>query len=523
MLSDSGRNLSEEMLRLEIALMKEARACIEELNFDDDDEFKHETPPDTEFEYRNDEDVREMMDLGERLANTPWGENAYSNRMYYIAGIGHQVAVKPLFEDQPISPRKMQAMQRFLQTFMTENQWSLRQAEVAKRNDIYGESIDILLFDNDGMVRTQFGESEDLVEDPESEFNGIINNKDEERKPYRDEFGVRRTNDLRYQKTQYYLGEEWHSDLSRVVRAGVIDEESLRNTRETAILMRTRNLLNVDNRGRTLFFPIRSELVYAKRILANVMRVSSFQAAFGAIRTLVGGTGSDQMKMWQQQQENVSAGSNNDLMNVPAPGVITKTANVNYEFPDTGKGLINHMEILTGLLRVCSTGIKMPEFMLTSNVSEANFSSTLVSEGPFHKGMQFEQHQMVEEDKRILHAALIWAAKSRKFGFLLSDVQKIRLEIKGPRVQTRNRKEDFEVNNKLNDKGLLSNKTLTTSENHDFDSEQAQRQTEQGSEIPLPIGSEIAIKASQPGPVEGGKADPMKEPGVSKGVPKTAE
>ena len=64
MLSDNGRNLSEEMLRFEIALMKEARACIEELNFDDNGEFENEVPPDTEFEYRNDEDVQEMMDLG---------------------------------------------------------------------------------------------------------------------------------------------------------------------------------------------------------------------------------------------------------------------------------------------------------------------------------------------------------------------------------------------------------------------------------------------------------------------------
>jgi hypothetical protein len=94
------------------------------------------------------------------------------------------------------------------------------------------------------------------------------------------------------------------------------------------------------------------------------------------------------------------------------------------------------------------------------------------------------------------------------------------LEVDPPRVQTRNRKEDFDIAAELHDKGLLSDKTLLSSEQYDSDSEYAQRAMEIGREQPLPIGSSLHGKAGgEPGPMKSSDADPMKEPGVSKGNP----
>jgi hypothetical protein len=45
-----------------------------------------------------------------------------------------------------------------------------------------------------------------------------------------------------------------------------------------------------------LYWPVREELIFAKKLLANLMRTSSFQAAFGAIRTIMGNPSVDAVK-----------------------------------------------------------------------------------------------------------------------------------------------------------------------------------------------------------------------------------
>ena len=172
------------------------------------------------------------------------------------------------------------------------------------------------------------------------------------------------------------------------------------------------------------------------------------------------------------------------------------------------------------LLRACASGMKLPEFMLTANVSEGNFASTLVSEGPFHKGMRFEQYRMVDEDQRVIRQALLYAAASEAHDMTIQDVENTVVYIKPPRVQTRNRQEDFDVNKDLYDRGELSGKTLLAEEGKERESEQAQRALELKAELELPKGSSLAGKAgSEPGPIEGSKADSMKEKGVMKKDP----
>jgi hypothetical protein len=192
---------------------------------------------------------------------------------------------------------------------------------------------------------------------------------------------------------------------------------------------------------------------------------------------------------------------------------------VKYEFPETGAGNSNQIEVLVALLRACAAGMKLPEFMLTANVSEGNFASTLVSEGPFFKAMKYEQHKMVNEDEEILMQALRYAASKGVEGITENDIDDIFLHIQPPEVQTRNRAEEFSFKQELWDRGELSGKTWLASEKLDRESEQAQRQSELKNELELPKGSSLATTAALPGPTTKKKTDPMKEKGVSKGNP----
>jgi hypothetical protein len=135
--------------------------------------------------------------------------------------------------------------------------------------------------------------------------------------------------------------------------------------------------------------------------------------------------------------------------------------------------------------------------------------------------MRFEQALMVSEDERILLQALKYAASRGVMDLTETDVDAVRMHIKPPRVQTRNRKEDFEVNQVLWEAGKLSSKDWLASEGYEHDSQQAQIQMELAKELPLPLGSPHAATANaDPGPKPKKKADPTKEKGVSKGFPK---
>ena len=161
-------------------------------------------------------------------------------------------------------------------------------------------------------------------------------------------------------------------------------------------------------------------------------------------------------------------------------------ATIKYEFPETGAGQSNHIEVLVQLLRACASGMMLPEFMLTANVSEGNFASTLVSEGPFHKGMKYEQSLMVSEDLRIIWQALRRAPDPR-LDITLADLEQVTIEAKPPRVQTRNRKEDFEIGMDLWKNGRISGKTLNKQEGYEYEEEQSQIAIERPAELPPPL------------------------------------
>lgn len=476
--------------------------------------------------FENIQDVREAIVLGDQLGRMPWGTNAKDNRSYYIADTGHSVTVKPKDENQPNS-ESVRKVEAFLEIWMAENQWQNRQSEVSQRCDRHGEVFDLLSYDDDGMIRVYFGEPQDLDDDPKSNFV----DPDDATKEYFDSLGVRKTNDVRAKPVAYFLKDVWYPDLrfvTKMTKDGGLanfrgDNIPLMEESQDRILVqhRKRNVLSADPRGLTLYWPVREELIFAKKLLANLMRTSSFQAAFGAIRTIMGNPSSDAVKSYlNTQQTGGGSSGQSETFDMPSTAVVTVPSQIKYEFPETGAGNSNHIETLVSLLRACAAGMKLPEFMLTANVSEGNFASTLVSEGPFHKSMRYEQSLMVQEDLRILKQALWYAAESGEHDLTTADVMQVVLEIKPPRVQTRNRQEDHEVMKDWWDRGAVATKTALAPEGLEAVAENAQRKLELANELPLPAGSPQAPQnLGTPGPTAGNKADPMKEKGVSKKDP----
>ena len=521
---------------LDVSLARVAREVVEELSyyacrssptsatsgFNDDQDV-----PSGEIPYETIDDINRNILLGDDLGRTPWGTNAKDNRAYYIADVGHEIVVKPKDDGTSTSSASKEAVTRvkeFIDLWCEVNGWKLRQAEVQQRLDRHGEVFDILDYDPDGMVRVYFGEPVDISEDPDSPYQDLESNL-----PFQDILGVRRTNDVRYLPVAYFLDGNWYPELAvttkptgeRVIPPGV-PEAALQGPAQLVLQHRKRNVLKNDPRGLTLFWPVRDELIWSKRLLANMMRVSGFQTAFGAIRYIDKAHGTDAVQQYLRSIQGGAAGAGeHEMFNMPAAGVVSVPSSVKYEFPETGLSQEHHILVLVQLLRACAAGMKLPEFMLSANVSEGNFASTLVSEGPFHKAMRWEQSQMVSEDKRILLQALRHAAESGQFDLTPADIDRTMIELKPPRVQTRNRKEDFDVNHKLWESHGLSMKTLLSSEGHEYESEHAQTCAEVEERCIRKDSGMIPETPVEPNErdLAGNNSDPTAEPGVSGGEP----
>lgn len=520
---ETGESIRAVQTRMSIATERLANSILEELEYgeggilDDRDSPSSEDP----FLEATLDDIHSYCGIGEDRSRTPWGCNAMENRGYYTVDTGHTYVVKPRDENADPSNESVRRVEDFIELWTNENDWHNRQEEVSHRLDQHGEVFDLMRYDTDGMLRLGFVEPTDLENDPKS----IYQQYDDSDREYVDILGIRRTNDIFFEPHSYFVDglQEgiWLGDFRYFMKQARAERQMVPNFRRITASMRSlifyrrRNVTSVQPRGLTFFWPVRDELRWSKLLLGNLMRISAFQSAIGALRTINDTVSSDAVRQYLASAQDGTKNSPSETMDSPAPMVVTKPASIKWEFPDTGLGNSNHIEVLIQLLRAASSGMRLPEFMLTANVSEGNFASTLVSEGPYHKAIRRAQQQMIREDLQVMDAALRYAAESGSFDLTMADIEAVRVEAKPPRVQTRNRQEDFEINQKLWEDGLLSGKDLLASEGYEYRPQHAQIQLERNEELAPPA----AVKTGTPGPNPDMAADPMREPGVMRGDP----
>lgn len=519
----TGEPIAAVQARMGIAMERLANSILEELEFGDSGTLDDRDSPGSEdpFLEATLDDIHSYCGIGEDRSRTPWGCNAMENRGYYTVDTGHTYVVKPRDENADPDSQSVRRVEDFIELWMTENDWANRQQEVCHRLDQHGEVFDLMRYDTDGMLRLAYVEPTDLENDPKSPFQQY----DDSDRPFIDLLGVRRTNDIFFEPQAFFVdGLQdgiWLGDFRYHMKQARSEGEMVPYFRQftpslrSLVFYRRRNVISKAPRGLTFYWPVRDELRWSKLLLGNLMRISAFQSAIGALRTINDTVSSDAVRQYLASAQDGTKASPAESMDSPAPMVVTKPSSIKWEFPDTGLGNSNHIEVLVQLLRAASSGMRLPEFMLTANVSEGNFASTLVSEGPFHKAIRRNQQVLINEDRQIMEAALRYAAESGNFGLTMADIDAVKVEAKPPRVQTRNRQEDFEINQKLWENGLLSGKDLLASEGYEYRPQHAQIQLERNEELP----PSIASPSAKTGPTPGMSADALREPGVMSGDP----
>jgi len=128
------------------------------------------------------------------------------------------------------------------------------------------------------------------------------------------------------------------------------------------------------------------------------------------------------------------------------------------------------------IMRAVGTRWNMPEYMISGDASNANYSSTLIAESPFVKAREADQRFFSSRFRRIFRKVLAIAAQSGRFAqFGIEDVDAllalVELQIVPPTVATRDELATAQATAVYKQLGILSNRTIAAKAGEDYETE----------------------------------------------------
>jgi len=154
------------------------------------------------------------------------------------------------------------------------------------------------------------------------------------------------------------------------------------------------------------------------------------------------------------------------------PGTILDAlGGTDYEFPASGIDASRFVTVLQAELRAIASRLVMPEFMLTSDASNANYASTIVSEGPAMKMFERLQYDMAIEDLEVMWRVVAGAIRAGRLPAEAANA--VDLRAIPPTLAVRDRLRDAQADRILMECGAMSVKTMAM--RHGLDPERESR------------------------------------------------
>lgn len=383
------------------------------------------------------------------------------NRISYIVGTGHVYSVEPKDKDDDLDEAAKASVMAVIDEWVKANKWHGRQEEIQRRNDRDGETflrkfivpVESKPMPKDGvhekprrMLKVRFIEPGQVYTPPERANDKAA------------DFGIRTEPD----DVETILG--YFVDGQEIPAADVQH--------------RKRNVDGNAKRGLPILYQSRRNLPRAENVVRNAAATVEIQAAVGMVRKHAAAT--------QDAVQSFVTGKRDAFLQQRTPAGTTKTQNfqkfapgtildvpgtTEYEFPAMGLDPSKPSGTVQMILRAVASRSCMPEFMVSADASNANYSSTLVAEGPAVKMFQREQWRMIEEDLELIDEVLRIAVED---GVLeQSLVDRVTICAEPPNVISRDELQGAQKNQILYMNGIKSPQTWSLEENLDYEQEQA--------------------------------------------------
>lgn len=302
-------------------------------------------------------------------AFNPFAQNIVSTRSNYSIGVGLVYTAEEI-PNGGAQPGDAAAVQAVLDEFCDDNDWPEREQEASDRCDRDGEAFLRFFPQFDGRVLVRDIEPEQVrsplgdTADPAQSF-GVETDPEDVESIYA--YHVRP--DPRYPTTERIEADE--------------------------ILHLKANSHRNAKRGMPLLFPVRRNLERVDKLLRNMSHVAQIQAAIAAIRTHT-----NQPATAVQDFANAAASytptnpytGRSENVTQYAPGSILDIPGTQkMEFPATSINAASFVGVIQAELRAIGARCTMPEYMVSGDASNANYSSTMVAESPVVRS--FERRQ----------------------------------------------------------------------------------------------------------------------------------
>jgi hypothetical protein len=307
--------------------------------------------------YMNEGQLKLLRDHSRRLcALNEFALNAMGNRVGYVCGrgYGYKLARKTRHgEPPPQGPDPLVAQgQAVLDEFLARTRWGEREQETVYRCDEDGETFIRLFHVGDGRTEARYVEPEHVRghgnPDPRASFGIVTEHDDVE-------------NVLAYMIAEdpYLSLETTEVDADDVVHFKL-------NTRGSA------------KRGLPTFHPVRKNLQRAETLLRNMSILAQVQATFALIRKhkQYGRSAIDAFRQGQQDDtyQRPISGKTQPYQQLPPGAIIDTNEFTDYELPSANVNASGLVGILQAELRAVAARLIMPEWMLSVDASNNNFS-----------------------------------------------------------------------------------------------------------------------------------------------------
>lgn len=308
------------------------------------------------------------------VASNPHAANIIRLLEMYVVGPGLKLTATSQDNRSTSDEKQVLAQaERAWQTFLTQNQRHFSIRELARRTWRDGEAFLRLYIAADGSPTVRFIDPE-LIATPngESGSDGLITAATDEERV------------LAYQRldpSTGQLAEVIPADEILHLRVGVDSNEA---------------------RGVSILAPILDRLVAFDQWLETEVQARKLQASIVLWRKVAGGPQQVRAAVDAAMDQAAAAGGPIPSRERYRPGsIVTTSQGTDLQFLQPSTNFGDAMPLGRLLLLTVAAGAGLPEFMLSSDAANSNFSSTMVAEGPAVKLFESEQHFFAQHIERL--------------------------------------------------------------------------------------------------------------------------
>lgn len=246
---------------------------------------------------------------------------------------------------------------------------------------------------------------------------------------------------------------------------------------------------NVDRgvkRGLSDFFANGINIERSGKLLGNTLQGAAIQATIAYIKEHPSGTNSDAIVSARNARADSTTtfsrptgGTRQVRQEKFFPGRVIDTVGTKYHAGPMGQSSApTYIDVMQAGLRVVGARWSMPEYMVSGDASNANYSSTLQAGGPFDKASQRRQGFYKRHFEEVCWKMLAVYCRGGRFrDFGIDSIHRLKrlvqIKIEAPAVAVQDREAEERIRQIRHDAGILSKKTWAAQAELDFEVEVA--------------------------------------------------